>query len=324
MTICNRILHLVLVLAAGFSAGAMAQAWPTRPIRIIVPFPAGGTSDILTRMLGQKMTEAWNQPVISDSKPGANGNIGVDLLTRAAPDGYTMCIMDVGALTISPSMYEKLPFDIIRDIAPVSMITYSPHLLMIHPAVKANTLSELIALAKKEPGKMNFPAGVGSATHLAGLFLEMRTGAKWTYIPSKGGAQVLMAVASGEGDLAIMGMLQSLPQVKAGRLKVIAVSSEKRDPNIPDTPTISETPGLEGFVTGSYQGMFAPAKTSPELINRVNQEMRRILNLADIKEKLASQGTVPNPSTPQEMGKWLASEKDRWATVVKTSGFKME
>jgi len=306
------------------SACASAQVWPSKPIRVIVPFPAGGTSDILTRMVGQKMTEAWGQQVIADNKPGANGNIGVEALTRSAPDGYTMCLMDVGNLSISPSMYAKLPFDILRDLTPISMVSYSPHLVTLHSSVAANNIGELIALAKKNPGKLNFPVGLGSAVHLAGLALEQRTGAKWTYVPTKGGAQSILAVTTGESDMVFMGMLQALPHVKAGRIRLIALSSEKRDPNLPDTPTIAETPGLEGFVTGSYQGLLGPAKMAPDLVMKINQELRRILGLSDFKEKLASQGTQPMSMSPQEMGKWLVSEKDRWAAVIKTSGFQIE
>jgi tripartite-type tricarboxylate transporter receptor subunit TctC len=301
-----------------------APAWPVKAIRMIIPVVPGGTSDILARMVGQKLTEAWGQQIIVESRPGANGNIGVELLARSPADGYTICLMDVGNLSISPSMYTKLPFDILRDLAPVSMVSYSSHLMTVHPSVPAKNVQEVIALAKKNPGKLNFPAALGSAVHLAGLLLQQRTGAQWVYVPTKGGQASIMTVATGEGDLLFMGMLQTLPHVKAGRLKAVAVSSDKRDAGLPNLPTVAETPGLEGFFTGSWQGIIGPAKLPADIINKINAEVRRIVALPDVVEKLSTQGTVPRPQTPQEMGKWLAAEKDRWAKVVKDSGFKIE
>jgi len=314
----------VLPVHAQTASTSATPPWPAKSIRMIIPVPPGGTSDILARMIGQKLTEVWGQQIIVDSRPGANGNIGVDILARSPPDGYTLCLMDVGNLSISPSMYSKLPFDILRDLAPITLVSYSPHLVTVHPSVPVKNVQEVIALAKKNPGKLNFPVGLGSSVHLAGLLLQQRTGAQWVYVPTKGGQSSILTVATGEGDLLFMGMLQTLPHVKAGRLKVIAVSSEKRDPALPNVPTVAETPGLDGFFTGSWQGIIGPAKLSAEIANKTSAEVRRILALPDIKEKLSTQGTLPLPSTPQEMGKWLATEKDRWAKVVKDSGFKIE
>jgi tripartite-type tricarboxylate transporter receptor subunit TctC len=248
----------------------------------------------------------------------------MEITARAPADGYTMVLTDLGNLVISPSMYSKLPFDIIRDLTPIAMVSYSAHLLVVHPSVPAKTVTELIALAKANPGKLNMPVGLGAAVHLAGLSLEQRTGASWVYVPTKGGQASIMTVATGEGDLLFMGMLQTLPHVKAGRLKLIAVSSEKRNPNLPNVPTVGETPGLAGFVTGSYQGIMGPARLPADVVSKVNAEVNRIIGLPEFKEKLASYGTTPMPMTPQEMGKWLLAEKDRWAKVVKTSGFKID
>ena len=313
-----------LLLGMALSFNATAQNYPSKPIRVILPVPPGGTSDILARMISQKLTEAWGQQIIIDSRPGANGNIGVDMLARSPPDGYTLCLMDVGNLSISPSMYSKLSFDILRDLTPITLVSYSPHLVTVHPSVPVKTLQELLALAKSYPGKLNIPVALGRSVHLAGLSLQQRTGAKWVYVQTKGGSNSIMTVATGEGDLLFMGMLQTLPHVKSGRLKLIAVSSEKRDAALPDVPTVAETPGLEGFFTGSWQGIIGPAKIPSDIVNRINAEVRRSLAMSDIKEKLATQGTTPMPTTPQEMGKWLAAEKDRWAKVVKDSGFKIE
>ena len=312
------------LIALGAALPAVAQSWPTKPIRMLIPYPAGGTSDILARMIGPKLTEVWGPQVLVDNRVGANGNIAMDITARAPADGYTMALNDLGNFAISPSMYSKLPFDIIRDFTPIAMISYSAHLLTVHPSVPVKTVAELITLAKNSPGKLNMPVGLGAAVHLAGLSLEQRSGAKWTYVPTKGGQASIMTVATGEGDLLFMGMLQTLPHVKSGRLKLIAVSSEKRDPNLPNVPTVSETPGLAGFVTGSYQGIIGPAKVSPEIVSKSNAEINRVLGLPDIKEKLAAYGTVPLPMSPQELGKWLVAEKDSWAKVVKTSGFKID
>ena len=301
-----------------------APAWPAKPIRVIVPFPSGGTSDILARLIGQKLTEAWGQQILVDSRAGANGSIGTDIVVRAPPDGYTFLLTDVGGLMISPSVYPKLPYDPIRDLAPVSMVSYSPHLLAAHPSVPAKNMAELIALAKKNPGKLNFPTGLGSATHLAGLAVQNRSGIHWVYIPTKGGQQSLMTVATGEGDVMFLGMLQTLPHLKNGRVKVIAISSEKRDAALPDIQTVAETPGFEGFHTGTWQGLLGPAKLPTDIVNKFNAELRRVLSLQDVKEKLGSQGTTPLPMTPAESAMFLLAEKERWAKVVKESGFKME
>ena len=320
-------LSLFALAASAAALPALAQsvaAWPTKPIRVIVPFPPGGTSDILARLIGQKLTEAWSQQILVDSRAGANGTIGTDITVRAPPDGYTFLLTDVGGLMISPSVYPKLPYDPLRDLAPIGMVSYSPHLVGAHPSVPAKNMAELIALAKKNPGKLNFPAGLGSATHLAGLAVQNRSGVNWIYIPTRGGQQSLMTVATGEGDVMFLGMLQTLPHVKIGRIKVIAISSEKRDPALPGTQTVSETPGFEGFHTGSWQGLLGPAKLPADIVNKFNGELRRILAMPDVIEKLGTQGTVPLPMTPAETGKFLFAEKERWAKVVKESGFKME
>ncbi len=305
------------------SSGA-GPAWPTKPIRVVVPYPAGGTSDILTRMIGAKLTESWGQQIIADIRPGANGNIGVEIVVRSPPDGYTMVLMDIGNLTISPSMYLKLPFDIIRDLAPITTVTFSPYLLTTHPSVPVKSVAELIALAKANPGKLNVPVGLGSNIHLSTLAMQQRVGTNWIYIPTKGGQSSVMAVMTGDGDFLFMGVLQTWVHVKSGKLKLIAVSSEQREPMFPHVPTVAETPGLEGYNAGSWQGILGPARMPPEIVNKTYNEVKRIIALPDFSEKLTSQGSRPQAKTPQEMGAWLATEKNRWAKVVKESGFKVE
>lgn len=315
---------ILAALAAALPGAVAAQTFPTKPIRIIVPFPAGGTSDILTRLIGAKLTESWGQQVLPDNRPGANGNIGADFVARAAPDGHTLVLMDVGNLAISPSVFAKMPFDIIKDFAPVTVVSYSPHILATHPSMPAKTVKEIITLAKARPGKLNYATGLGGAPHMAGLMFAYRSGINWAYIPTKGGFANILIVTTGEADLLFNGMLATLPHTKSGRLRLIAVSSDKRFPSLPDTPVVAETPGLEGFVTGSWQGVLAPAKTPPELVARLQVEISRIIHTPDMKEKLSTQGADPIGNSPVEMAKWLSAEKDRWAKLIKATGFKLE
>jgi tripartite-type tricarboxylate transporter receptor subunit TctC len=313
---------VALGVAAVFATAVSAQTYPAKPIRVIVPYPPGGTSDILTRLIGAKLTEAWGQQVLADNRTGAGGNIGSELAARAAPDGYTLMLTDIGNLVTSSLLYSKLPFDVLRDFAPVVTVSYSPHLLAAHPSVPAKTTQELIALAKARPGKLNYAAGLGGTPHLAGLMFAQRTGVNWVYIPTKGGAATSYAVATGDADVLFLGILQTLTHINSGKLKLIAASSAQRLPNLPDTPTVAEV--LPGFVTGSWQGILAPSRTPPDTIARLNNEVARILKLPDVREVLVSQGTTPLATGPQETGRWLAEEKDRWSKVIKESGFKLE
>ena len=324
MNAIDRITIALCAAASLVALPAVAQTYPSKPIRVIVPYPPGGTSDILTRLIGAKLTESWGQQVIADNRSGASGNIGTGLTARAAPDGYTLLLTDVGNLTISSVLFSKLPFDILKDFAPVTIVSYSPHLLSTHPSVPVKTTQELIALAKSQPGKLNFATALGGAPHLAGLNFAQRTGINWVYVPTKGGSQSSYAVATGDSDVLFLGILQTLPQVNIGKLKIIAASSEQRLPSLPNTPTVAETPGLEGFVTGSWQGIVAPARTPPDVITKLNSEVTRILKLPDVRQILDSQGTTPLPTSPQDMGRWLAAEQERWTKVVKESGIKLE
>ena len=304
------------------STQAAAQNYPTKPIRVIVPYPPGGTSDILTRLVGAKLTEAWGQQILADNRTGAGGNIGAELMVRAAPDGYTLMLTDIGNLVTSTILYAKLPFDLLRDFAPVVTVSYSPHLLAAHPSVPVKTVKELVALAKSKPGKLNYAAGLGGTPHLAGLMFAQRTGINWVYIPTKGGAATSYAVATGDADVLFLGILQTLTHISSGKLKLIASSSAQRLSNLPDTPTVAES--LPGFVTGSWQGILAPARTPPDVIAKLNNEVARVLKLNDVREVLTSQGTTPLATGPQETGRWLTEEKERWTKVVKESGFKLE
>jgi len=316
---------LLLALAALLSLSvAHAQPYPAKPIRIIVPYAPGGTSDILARQIGPKLTEVWNQPVIVENKPGANGNVGADFVAKSPPDGYTLLLTDVGGLVISASVYPKLPFDPSKDFTPVVMVSYSPHVLAVHPSVKANNVKELIALAKANPGKLNFAiSGIGGAPQLAGIDFAQRTGVNWTYIPYKGGSDAVAAVAGGQADVLFNGMLATWPTVQGGRLKAIAISSAKRMPSAPDTPTVAEQ-GLPGFETGSFQGVVGPTGVPRDTVAKLNGELVKVLNSQEMKERFAKQGTEVRTGTPESLGQWLSTEQAKWARVVKESGAKFD
>jgi tripartite-type tricarboxylate transporter receptor subunit TctC len=302
---------------------ALAQNYPSKAVRIIVPYPPGGTSDILSRLLSPKLNEAFGQPIVVDNRPGANGNIGADLVAKSAPDGYTMLLADLGALTISPSVY-KLPFDVVKDLAPVTMVAYSPHLLAVHPSVPVKTVKELIALAKAKPGQLNFAvSSIGGAPHLAGVAFEAQTGIKWTYIPYKGGSDAIIGLASGQADAIFNGMLATYPHVKSGKLKLIAVSSAKRVAAIPEVPTVAEA-GLKDFETGSWQGVVAAAGTPKEVVGRLNAEIIKAFSTAEMKDNLTRQGAEVYTMTPEQLGNWLRAEIAKWAKVVKTANLKLE
>jgi len=310
--------------AFAFATGAAGQAYPSKPIRIIVPFAAGGTSDILARFIGPKLTEAWGQPVIVENKTGANGNVAAEYVARSAPDGYTVMLGDIGALSIAPSVYPSLPFDPAKDFSPVIMVSYSPHILAVHPSVPVANVKELIAYAKARPGQLNFAvSGTGGAPHLAGIEFQQRTGVQWTYIPYKGGSQAVLDVVAGQANILFNGMLATYGQVKNGKLKALAVSSAKRVAAAPDLPTVAEQ-GLPGFETGSWQGIVAAAGTPADIVAKLNAELTRILNTQDMKDKLGAQGTEVRTDTPEAFASFIRDEKARWAKVVKESGAKFD
>ncbi len=314
---------LIAVALAVSASCALAQAFPSKPVRIIVPYGAGGTSDILARGVAPRLQEALGQPVLVENKPGANGNVGADFVAKSTPDGTTVLLADIGALAISPSVYPKLPFDVAKDFAPVVMISYSPHVVAVHPSVPVANLKELIAYAKANPDKLNFAiSGVGGAPHLAGIEFASRTGVKWTYIPYKGGAPAVADTIGGQANVVFNGMLATWPAVTGGKLKALAVTSAQRVASAPDTPTVAET--LPGFETGSFQGVVAPAGTPREIVARLNAEFAKAVNMPDSKERLAKQGTEVRTGTPEQFGEFIRGEMARWAKVVKDSGAKFE
>lgn len=315
-----RLLVLLAVLAA---MPAQAQTYPAKPIRMIVPYAAGGTSDILARQIGPKLSEAWGQPVIVENRTGANGNVGADFVAKSAPDGYTLLITDLGGLVISASVY-KLAFDPSKDFSPVVMVSYSPHVLAVHPSVPVRTIADLVDYAKKNPNKLNFAvSGIGGAPHLAGIEFAQRMGVQWTYIPYKGGSDAVSAVVAGQAEVLFNGMLATWPSVQGGRLRALAVSAAQRVPSAADTPTVAEQ-GLPGFETGSFQGVVGPAGITHDVLARLNSELVKVLNATEMKERFAKQGTEVRTGTPESLGAWLRTEQARWARVVKESGAKFD
>ena len=317
---------LATTLAASLPGFALAQAstagWPAKPLRIVVPYPPGGSSDIIARAISQPLSEALKQPVIVENKPGANGNLGADFVAKSAPDGYTLLLCDVGALAISPSVYTRLSFDPSKDLRGVTMLAYSPHLLVVHPSVKANNLKELVALSKTS--ELNFAVtATGSAPHLAGVALERASGAKWTYVPYKGGVQAVQDTVSGQTQVLMNGMLATLPQVQGGRLKVLGVSKATRMPLIGDVPTIAEQ-GVPGYESGTWQGVRVARGTPEAIVQRLNKELIAVIRTADMRSRLAGQGAEVVTMTPAEEERFFDKERARWAKVVADASIKLD
>lgn len=316
---------LATTLAATVPLRALAQgadSWPTKPIRLIVPYPPGGSSDIIARAISQPLSEALKQTVIVDNKAGANGNLGADLLSKAPGDGYTLMLCDLGALAISPSLYPKLPFDPSKDLRSVAMLAYSPHLLVVHPSIPANNLQELVALSKKSD--LNFAVTAsGSTAHLAGIELQRKVGAKWEYVPYKGGVQAVLDTVAGQTQVLMNGMLATYPQVQAGKLKLIAVSKATRMPLIGNVPTIAEQ-GAPGYESGTWQGIVTARGTPDAVVARLNRELVRIIRTAEIRGRLAGQGAEVVTMTAPEQDQFFAKERARWAQVVKEANVKLD
>ncbi|KQT11556.1 Bug family tripartite tricarboxylate transporter substrate binding protein [Ramlibacter sp. Leaf400] len=330
-SILRRRLAGATALAALAAPGlALAQA-PANPafagktLRIIVPNPAGGTSDILARLLAPRLQEQLGATVVVENKAGATGNLGSDFVAKSAPDGLTLLLTDIGSLAIAPSVFPNLPFDPVKDFAPVLLVAYSPHLLAANPALPAKDAKELIALAKAKPNSLNFAiSGTGGANHLAGIEFALRSGIKWTYIPYKGGSQAINDVAAGQADVLFNGMVATYPMVQGGKLKALAISSAKRFPSAPDVPTVAESAGLPGFETGSYQGIAAPAGTPPAVVAALHGTVSKILATPEMQERLTKMGAETRPGSSADFGKFIRDEKARWAKVVKDSGAKFD
>lgn len=322
MTITRR--QAMLSTAAALAApAAFAQSdWPSKPVRIVVPYPPGGSSDIIARAIGNLVSETLKQSVIVDNKPGANGNLGADLVAKSAPDGYTLLLCDVGALAISPSVYPKLPLDPSKELRGVTMLAYSPHLLVVHPSVPVNNLKELVALSKQKD--LNFAvSGTGGAPHLAGVALAAAVGARWQYVPYKGGSQAITDTVGGQTQVMMNGMLATYPHVQSGKLKLLAVSKRSRMPLIGEVPTIAEQ-GVPNFESGSWQGVLAPKGTPDAIVQKLNAALVTAIRNPEVRGRLAGQGAEVVTMTPAEQDQFFANERKRWAQVVTAGNIKAE
>jgi tripartite-type tricarboxylate transporter receptor subunit TctC len=303
---------------------AMAQAqFPDKPIRIIVPFAPGGPSDVLARVIAQKLNAAVNQPVLSENKPGAGTNLAAEYVAKSAPDGYTLLLMMVGTQAINEAMYPKLGYNTVRDFAPVALVASSSLTLVAYPSVPAKNLRELIALAKASPGKLNFgSSGSGTPLHLGGELLNNRAGIKLIHVPYKGAAPALNDVLGGQIELAMVGTPSVLQHIKSGKLNAIGVTSLKRSANSPDVATLAET--LPGFEVELVYGIVAPAGTPREVVARLNTELVKLLDAADTRERLVAQGFEVRTSSADQLGAYIRAEIAKWAPIVRESGAKPE
>ncbi|MDA8447942.1 Bug family tripartite tricarboxylate transporter substrate binding protein [Paracidovorax valerianellae] len=320
----NRRHAMVYGAAALASTTAMGQTanWPTKTLRLIVPYPPGGSSDIIARAISQPLSDLLKQNVIVENKPGANGNLGADFVAKAAPDGYTMLLCDVGALAISPSVYTKLPFNPSKDLRGATMLAYSPHMLVVHPSVPANNLKELIALSKKTD--LNFAVtATGSAPHLAGVALERASGARWQYVPYKGGVTAIQDTMAGQTQILMNGMLATLPHVQSGKLKVLALSKGTRMPLLADVPTIAEQ-GIPGFESGTWQGILVPRGTPDPIVQRLNTALISVIRTPEIRSRLAGQGAEVVTMAAAEQDKFFEKERARWASVVSDAQIRLD
>jgi tripartite-type tricarboxylate transporter receptor subunit TctC len=322
MTRLVRIAALALVALA--PAISLAQGYPTKPVRLVVPFPAAGTTDILARAAAQKLSETWNQQVIVDNRPGAGGNIGSELVAKAPHDGYTLLMGTVGTHAINASLYPKMPYDNVKDFAPIILVAGVPNVLVVNPSLPVNSVQELIAYAKANPGKLNFASsGSGTSIHLSGELFKTMTGVQMTHVPYKGSAPALTDLMGGQVQLMFDNLPSSLAFIKAGKLRALAVTSATRSPALPDVPTVAES-GVPGFEASSWFGLLAPAGTPNDIILKVNADTQRWLASPDAKEKLQAQGAAAAGGTPEDFAKHIQAETAKWARVVKESGAKVE
>jgi len=311
--------------ALGVAAPAWAQAnaFPTKPIRIIVPYPPGGLVDPVARVLAQKLTEAWGQPVVIDNKPGAGTILGTQQLAKAAPDGYTV-ILASSNHAVNPAMHEKLPYDSVKDFVPITLVATIPMMLTVHPSMPVSSVPELVALLKKQPGKYNFSStGNGGTTHLAGELFKSMTGVDIVHVPHKGSGPSVMSVMAGESHMTFDTVYLQLPQVREGKLRALAVSTSKRTQLAPDVPTVSES-GPTGFEAYTWIGFLAPAGTPGEIVQKWHQEIVRILQMPEIRNRQISQGLEPVGSTPEQFSAFIRTEMDKWARVTRQAGIKAE
>ncbi|MCE7878154.1 MAG: tripartite tricarboxylate transporter substrate binding protein [Betaproteobacteria bacterium PRO3] len=322
-TACAAFAAALLVTSFLTADPALAQAWPNRPVRLVVPFPPGGGTDTFARPLAAKLQAQLGQPVVIDNKGGAGGTIGADIVAKAAPDGYTFL---VGAVhhTVAVTAYKKLPYDLDRDLVPVTGIAYVPDVLVVNPRVPANTVAELIAYSKANPGKVNFgSSGNGTTRHLAGEIFNQKTGTSMTHVPYKGLGPAMTGLLGGEIDLIFEGLGSASAYIRGGRIRALAVTSPKRSPAFPDIPTMAEA-GVPGFESLSWYGLWAPAGTPPAIIARMQAEVARAFESADLRKTWFEQGAEPGGEPTAEFTRFVKSETAKWGKVVRDSGVTLD
>jgi tripartite-type tricarboxylate transporter receptor subunit TctC len=314
----------LFLIGAATTFGAHAQTFPAKPAKLVIPFPPGGPLDAVGRALADKLTQAWGQSVIVENKPGAGGNIGADYVAKAAPDGYTVVMGALSTHAVNPSLYPKMPYDAAKDFAPITLVAVTPNVLVVNPLLPVNSVKDLIAYGKANPGKLSFGSGSnGSAGHLAGELFKVDTGVDMVHVPFKGGAPAMQALLAGDTQLMFDNLANSMQQVKAGKLKALAVTTAKRSSLVPDLPTMSES-GVPGFDISTWFGLMAPAGTPPDVVAKWNTDVVKILSSPDMREKLTAQGAEAAPTTPAEFSAFIARELDKYARIVKASGAKVD
>jgi tripartite-type tricarboxylate transporter receptor subunit TctC len=313
---------LAIVALCAAAAGACAQAYPSKPIRMVVGFPPGGGNDIIARMVGAKMQEAWGEPVLIDNKPGANSIIAAEYVAKSAPDGYTLLVNATGGMSVNPVLYTKLPYDSLKDFVPISMVGIFPLVLVVHPSVPANSVQELVAYAKANPGKLDYSAG-STAFQVATEMLKQMTGTDVRHISYKGSAAAIAAVIAGDVQMTIVDTPPLVAQIKAGKVKALGVTSAKRAASMPELPTIAES-GVPGYEMVLWIGVFAPAGTPREVVSKLNAEVVRIVKLPDIREKLDGMGVDPLGNTSEQTAEWIRREIARYGPVVKAANIQAD
>ena len=314
------------MLSAMLPHAALAQTgdYPSKPIRIVVPFPAGGATDIAAREIANKMNANWKQPVTVENRGGAGGNVGSDVVAKSAPDGYTLIMGVTGSHAINISLYAKMPYHPVNDFEAITQVAVVPNVVVVHPSVPAKTLQEFIVLARKQPGKYDYASlGSGTAAHLGMEMLKTAAGVYMVHIPYRGSAPAVADLIGGQVQVMMDGLPSALPHVKAGRLRALAVTSQKRSPAAPDLPTIADS-GYPGFYADAWSGLFAPKGTPRAVVDKLAIETQRILNLPDVRERFAALGAEPVGSSPQEFAQHVQREIAKWAAVVKQSGAKAD
>ncbi len=313
-------LALIAALAIGTVGAAQAQTYPSRPVKFVVPYPPGGAADILARLIGQRLSEKLGQPVVIENKPGAGTAIGTDMVAKSAPDGTTILMGTVSSHALAPAMNANVGYDPVKDFAPISLVASLPFILVVHPSVPAKSVGDLVALAKKEPGKLNCSsAGNGTSNHLACELFKSMTGTNIVHVPYRGSAPALADVIAGQVTMMFDLTLTSLPQIQNGSVRGLAITTAKRSQLAPDLPTVSES-GVPGYAVDAWFGVFAPAKTPDAIVNRLNGEIVGIMKLPEMREKLAAQGAEPLTSTPAEFASYVRDEAAKWSKVIKQSG----